>query len=128
MRNRRTARLATLALVTLVGSGIAAVGGSVAEAGDKDPPHKDSPYYRHGVSDVQLVREARENVRNFDPVTAYCPDGKKVLGGGGQVTGTNPILTSTVPASDGSAWIAAGRSSTASAVNVVAWAICAKVS
>jgi hypothetical protein len=123
MRNRWTAGVATLALVVLVGSGFAAVDAGAAKAEDGDPR-----YDARGFSNWQIVRLESDRVNNFVQRTVYCPDGKKVLGGGANASGVNPILLGSFPNSDGTGWSGVGRSSTASDVNIAVWAVCAKVS
>jgi hypothetical protein len=123
MRSRWTAGLATVALVVLVGSGATAVN---ARAGE--PGQKDYPSYNRGFSDWQLVTLPTATVPNGTTRTAPCPPGKKVLGGGAQASGANPILVSSFPVADGSGWSASGRSSTAADIGISVFAICAKVS
>lgn len=84
-----------------------------------------------GLSEVQIVSvtSASGNTTEKD-ITASCPAGKKVIGGGGRTSITSPNTTWVAwsyPPSDTS-WRAFGISAFAGSWTATAFAICAKVS
>jgi hypothetical protein len=85
-----------------------------------------------GASGVQVVsaNSANDTSIGLKTVTANCPAGKKVIGGGAEIQ-SSPIYQITVnkPLADLSGWTASGYKETASGAfwGVVAYAICAQV-
>jgi hypothetical protein len=86
-----------------------------------------------GASGLQLISGSGVSNSN-SPKTQQldCPAGKKVLGGGGVLTGstTNTFLWTSRPTDAGTGWIAAGRESSggnAGSWAVQTWVVCATV-
>jgi hypothetical protein len=84
-----------------------------------------------GVSGLERRSDASSlDSTNSKSVTATCPSGKRVLGGGARVTGdaaANVAITESYPESALDRWIAVGRESdeTGNSWQLTAYAICA---
>jgi hypothetical protein len=86
-----------------------------------------------GASGLQLI--SGSGVSNSSSPKSQqqdCPAGKRILGGGGVITGTatNTFLSTSRPTDAGTGWIATGRESTGGNAGnwaVQTWVVCAAV-
>jgi hypothetical protein len=79
-----------------------------------------------GTSGYEIVR-AVANVGSNQPITATCPTGKKVLGGGVEIPGGAPgTIYASIPTSTGDGWIG-GFHQTNITMQLTVHAICASV-
>jgi hypothetical protein len=72
----------------------------------------------------QLVTLPNANVPNFQRRTVYCPDSKRVVGGGAEARGNGAILVGSFPTGDGRGWIGIGRQIGYNDVGISVFAIC----
>jgi hypothetical protein len=98
------------------------------------PPGAQGPAGPPGVSGLQTISGSGAS-NSASPKTHQedCPAGKRVIGGGGVVTGaaTNTFLSISRPTDAGTGWIATARESTggnAGSWAVQTWVLCAAVS
>ncbi|MCQ8194072.1 hypothetical protein [Streptomyces rugosispiralis] len=105
-----------------VGSDATASHGSEATAS-----HEAAPHPGEGVPGYEVVTLPNENVPNFQRRTVYCPEGKKVIGGGAEARGDTAILVGSFPTDDARGWIGLGRQTTTDNVGISVFAICANV-
>ncbi|WNE97887.1 hypothetical protein PS467_22420 [Streptomyces luomodiensis] len=89
-------------------------------------PHE-TPRPGAGVPGYELVTLPNENVPNFQRRTVYCPQGKKVIGGGAEARGDTAILVGSFPTDDGRGWIGLGRQTATDNMGISVFAICAYV-
>jgi hypothetical protein len=86
-----------------------------------------------GASGLQLISgSGASNSSSPKSQQQDCPAGKRVVGGGGVITGsaTNTFLSTSRPTDAGSGWIATGRESSggnAGSWAVQTWVVCATV-
>jgi len=77
----------------------------------------------------EVVQTPTLQVPGDQPVTAACPAGKAVLGGGGEIQGDGSSLTSSFPRAttpgQPTQWVVAGHNRSNSSVGVVGYAMCA---
>ena len=86
------------------------------------------PHHGHkGIPGYEMVTLPNENVPNFQRRTVYCPEGKKVIGGGAEARGNDAILVGSFPTDDGTGWIGLGRQTSTDNVGISVFAICAYV-
>ena len=78
-----------------------------------------------GIRGWELVTLPNANVPNFQRRTLYCPNHKRVLGGGAEARGNDAILVGSFPTDDGRGWIGLGRQNNFSTVGISVFAICA---
>jgi hypothetical protein len=113
--------ITTGALVLAAVAGTASAAAADSEAGRQPTGHATFDGY-------QIVTLPNANVPNFTRRYAYCPTGKRVVGGGGEAQGNDAILVGSFPTSDGRGWIALGRQNNYSTVGISVYAICANAS
>ncbi|MEU1804409.1 hypothetical protein [Streptomyces sp. NPDC019937] len=118
MRGRLVIAAGALAMALTPGVAWAAHGGGGQEAGG---------HGGEGAPGYELVSLPNENVPKFERRTVYCPDGKKVLGGGAEARGNTAILVGSFPTDDGTGWIGRGRQTDTDNVGISVFAICADV-
>ena len=93
--------------------------------GAEAPTSQESSHPGEGVPGYELVTLPNTNVPNFQRRTVYCPDGKKVLGGGAEARGNTAILVGSFPTDDGTGWIGLGRQTDTNNVGISVFVICA---
>jgi hypothetical protein len=85
--------------------GVAGEQGPVGPEGPIGPKGDRGSQGEPGISDLEQVFEnSAANSNTLKLVTVQCPDGKKVLGGGGFTTHSDAMVSGSYPSSD-SAWI-----------------------
>jgi hypothetical protein len=93
--------------------------GEKGDKGDKgDPGPASVPGYEQVFGSTLTIGPGAGQV-----VSATCPSGKKVLGGGAVANSTGAVLYGSFPASD-TAWHAAVRNATAGPITAQAMAVC----
>jgi hypothetical protein len=128
MRGRLIIAAGALAMALTPGVAWAAHDGGVQESGSygaEAPAPHDGSHPGEGVPGYEVVELPNENVPNFERRTVYCPQGKKVLGGGAEARGDDAILVGSFPTDDATGWIGLGRQTTTDNVGISVFAICA---
>jgi hypothetical protein len=98
-----------------------------ADAQNADTAHQGQRAATRGVDGYQVVTLPNENVGNFQRRTAYCPDGKKALGGGAEARGNDSVLNGSFPTDDGRGWVGVGHQPGYDSVGISVYVICAFV-
>ncbi|MEU0845462.1 hypothetical protein ABZ370_39220 [Streptomyces sp. NPDC005962] len=128
MRGRLVIAAGALAMALTPGVAWAAHDGGAQESGSygaEAPTSQESSHPGEGVPGYELVTLPNTNVPNFQRRTVYCPDGKKVLGGGAEARGNTAILVGSFPTDDGTGWIGLGRQTDTNNVGISVFVICA---
>ena len=115
------------------GEGVPGPQGPQGDVGPAGPQGEAGPQGPPGTSGLIIVAESEDYIAG--PVAsaeALCPDGKKVVGGGGSIGGS-PVLGDaglrfSAPNLEGDGWIVQGQPYTFNAIlSMTAYAICANV-
>lgn len=106
--------------------------GVAGPKGDKGDTGGTGPQGPAGISELELVSAASANntLAGLKEVTASCPSGKKVVGGGARIVSSPgaAYVARTRPVADLSGWEAQGNADTSGSFwGVDAYALCAKV-
>jgi len=106
--------------------------GAKGEKGDKGDKGDTGATGPAGVTELQRViaTTVSNNLSGLKEVTAFCPSGKRVVGGGAQIgSSLAHHIVKNYPLSDLSGWTAAGYAvSSGGFWHVNAFALCARVS
>ncbi|MEU6233606.1 hypothetical protein [Kitasatospora sp. NPDC047058] len=124
LRSKHALGAGLLAAALAVGTGWA-VQANADDRTTDNAPARDAAV--RTVDGYQLVKLANANVPNFQRRTAYCPAGKKAIGGGAEAQGNDAILVGSFPTDDGSGWVGLGRQNNYSTVGISVYVICAAV-
>jgi len=120
-----------IATVIPTGEGVPGPQGPQEPQGEQGPAGPQGEQGLPGLSDVERVFESFTSVALTKSVVVSCPEGKEVLGGGGQTGGANPtdtVLTDSYPLS-GARWQvkAEKTSGLLQEWQLTAYAVCANV-
>jgi hypothetical protein len=121
MRGKQAIGAGVLALALVSGVGWAAQA-TTAQVSEAKAPARAAVVDGH-----QIVKLPNANVPNFQRRTVYCPEGKRVIGGGAEAQGNGAVLVGSFPTDSGTGWIALGRQDGFSTVGISVYAICAHV-
>ena len=122
-------------IATLIpsGEGVPGPQGPAGPQGEQGPQGEEGPAGPSGISGLIIVAESEDYEGGpIASAEALCPDGKKVVGGGGSIGGS-PVqgdagLRFSAPNSEGDGWIVQGQPYTPDAIlSMTAYAICANV-
>jgi hypothetical protein len=105
--------------------------GATGSAGPVGPVGPTGPAGANGVSGIQIVVVTSASSSSGKSITATCPAGKTIVGGGGSTSTSNAALTESAPGAliggKATTWIAEAEEINSNSSNwtVTAQAICA---
>jgi len=102
--------------------------GPAGPKGEAGPTGPAGPQGLSGISGLEYVINGKDlKPKVIGIVSADCPVGKKVLGGGVSVNNNNAHVVNSAPADGGTGWVTQLSNDSTVTVSEYAWAICANV-